>query len=81
MTEELRMAQLTENVQRDGLATFEIASAVSAMREAGKSRGDIASALGWGESEVSRFAAVIGMPELLQQLAEKDVPVRALTDL
>ncbi|NSY41345.1 ParB/RepB/Spo0J family partition protein [Leisingera sp. ANG59] len=81
MTEELRMAQLTENVQRDGLTTFEIATAVSAMREAGKSRSDIASALGWGESEVSRFAAVVGMPEPLQQLAEKDVPVRALSDL
>ncbi|WP_051357629.1 ParB/RepB/Spo0J family partition protein [Leisingera caerulea] len=81
MTAELRMAQLTENVQRDGLTTFEIASAVSAMREAGKSRGDIASALGWGESEVSRFAAVLGMPEPLQQLAERDVPVRALSDL
>jgi len=81
MTEELRMAQLTENVQRDGLTTFEIATAVSAMREAGKSRSDIARALGWGESEVSRFAAVTGMPEPLQQLAEKDVPVRALSDL
>ncbi|UWQ35393.1 ParB/RepB/Spo0J family partition protein (plasmid) [Leisingera sp. M527] len=81
MTGELRMAQLTENVQRDGLTTFEIAAAVSAMREAGKSRSDIACALGWGESEVSRFAAVIEMPEPLQQLAEKDVPVRALSDL
>ncbi|WP_035919569.1 ParB/RepB/Spo0J family partition protein [Leisingera aquimarina] len=81
MTEELRMAQLTENVQRDGLTTFEVAAAVSAMREAGKSRSDIARALGWGESEVSLLAAVIGMPEPLQQLAEKDVPVRALSDL
>lgn len=81
VTPELRMAQLTENVQREDLNTLEIAQAVTAMRAAGQGRAEIAKALGWSEGEVSRFGSVANMPEDLQQLAEADVPIRALADL
>ncbi|MCE6967509.1 ParB/RepB/Spo0J family partition protein [Cereibacter sphaeroides] len=80
-TSAIRLAQLTENVQRDDLTTLEIARAVLAMREAGQSREDIAKALGWSEGNVSRFASINKMPEELQQLAAANVPVRAIADL
>lgn len=80
-TLEIRLAQLTENVQRDDLTTLEIAQAVAAMRDAGQSREDIAKALGWSEGSVSRFASISKMPEELQQLAAQNVPVRAVADL
>ena len=80
-TPALRMAQLTENVQRADLTTLEIAQAVDVMRKAGQSRSEIAAALGWNEGEVSRFAAVTRMPSEFQHLALANVPIRSLSDL
>ncbi|MGY9049294.1 hypothetical protein P775_04310 [Puniceibacterium antarcticum] len=77
----LRMAQLTENVQRADLTTLEIAEAVAAMRAAGQSRRDVAQALGWSEGEVSRFGAVMSMPEELRDAAAQNAPIRAIADL
>ncbi|WP_349294745.1 ParB/RepB/Spo0J family partition protein (plasmid) [Thioclava sp. 'Guangxiensis'] len=81
MTDALRMAQLTENVQRADLTTLEVAEAVAAMRAAGQSRSAIAEALGWNEGEVSRFAALAKMPEALRDAAAWNAPIRALSDL
>lgn len=81
MTDALRMAQLTENVQRADLTTLEVAEAVAAMRAAGQSRSAIAEALGWNEGEVSRFAALSKMPEELRDAAARNAPIRALSDL
>ena len=80
-TAELRAIQLTENVQRADLTTMEIAQAVDQMRNAGKKRPEIAKSLGWSEAEVSRFAGILKMPVMLQDLAHKNVPARALSDL
>lgn len=80
-TSELRAIQLTENVQRADLTTMEVAQAVEQMRKDGKKRSEIAAALGWGEAEVSRFASIITMPDALRELAQSNVPARALTDL
>lgn len=81
MTDALRMAQLTENVQRADLTTLEVAEAVAAMRAAGQSRSAIAEALGWNEGEVSRFAALARMPDVLRDAAARNAPIRALSDL
>ncbi len=81
MTDALRMAQLTENVQRADLTTLEVAEAVAAMRAAGQSRSAIAAALGWNEGEVSRFSALAKMPEVLREAAARNAPIRALSDL
>ncbi|MEY8828556.1 ParB/RepB/Spo0J family partition protein [Sedimentitalea sp. XS_ASV28] len=81
MTDALRMAQLTENVQRADLSTLEVADAVAAMRAAGESRSAIAEALGWNEGEVSRFAALARMPDALRDAAARNAPIRALSDL
>ncbi|EAU44337.1 ParB/RepB/Spo0J family partition protein [Salipiger bermudensis] len=81
MTDALRMAQLTENVQRADLTTLEVAEAVAAMRAAGQSRSAIAEALGWNEGEVSRFAALAKMPDVLRDAAARNAPIRALSDL
>ena len=81
MTDALRMAQLTENVQRADLTTLEVAEAVAAMRAAGQSRSAIAEALGWNEGEVSRFAALAKMPGELRDAAAQNAPIRALSDL
>ena len=81
MTDALRMAQLTENVQRADLTTLEVAEAVAAMRAAGQSRSAIAEALGWNEGEVSRFAALAKMPDELRAAAAQNAPIRALSDL
>jgi ParB family transcriptional regulator, chromosome partitioning protein len=80
-TAELRAIQLTENVQRADLTTLEIALAVEQMRKEGKKRPEIAKSLGWNEAEVSRFAGILKMPVELQDLARKNVPARALSDL
>ena len=81
MTDALRMAQLTENVQRADLTTLEVAEAVAAMRAAGQSRSAIAEALGWNEGEVSRFASLAKMPDALRDAAARNAPIRALSDL
>jgi ParB family transcriptional regulator, chromosome partitioning protein len=81
MTAELRMAQLTENVQRADLTTLEVAEAVAAMRATGQSRGAIAEALGWSEAAISRFAALAQMPEDLRAAAAQNVTIRTLSDL
>jgi ParB family chromosome partitioning protein len=81
MTDALRMAQLTENVQRADLTTLEVSEAVAAMRAAGQSRSAIAEALGWNEGEVSRFAALAKMPDALRDAAARNAPIRALSDL
>ena len=60
---------------------MEIAQAVDQMRNAGKKRSEIAKSLGWSEAEVSRFAGILKMPVVLQDLARKNVPARALSDL
>ncbi|WP_299869724.1 ParB/RepB/Spo0J family partition protein [uncultured Roseobacter sp.] len=80
-TVELRAIQLTENVQRADLTTMEIAQAVGQMREAGKKRPEIAKALGWSESAVSRYAGIAKMPDELQALARANAPVLAVSDL
>lgn len=80
-TAELRAIQLTENVQRADLTTMEIAQAVGQMRKAGKKRPEIAKALGWSESAVSRYAGIARMPDELQALARLSVPILALSDL
>jgi ParB family chromosome partitioning protein len=77
----LRAIQLTENVQRADLTTMEIAQAVEQMRAAGKKRPEIAKALGWSESAVSRYAGIAKMPDELQALARLSVPILALSDL
>lgn len=80
-TSELRAIQLTENVQRADLSTWEIAQAVGQMRAVGKKRQEIAKALGWSESAVSRYAGIAKMPDELQALARANAPVLALSDL
>ncbi|MGH1447077.1 MAG: ParB/RepB/Spo0J family partition protein [Cognatishimia sp.] len=80
-TAELRAIQLTENVQRADLTTMEIAQAVEQMRKEGKKRPEIAKALGWSESAVSRYAGIAKMPDELQALARSNAPILALSDL
>lgn len=80
-TDELRAIQLTENVQRADLTTMEIAQAVEQMRKSGKKRPEIAKALGWSESAVSRYAGIAKMPDELQALARSNAPILALSDL
>ncbi|WP_282063634.1 ParB/RepB/Spo0J family partition protein [Roseobacter litoralis] len=80
-TAELRSIQLTENVQRADLTTMEIAQAVNQMRKEGKKRPEIAKAMGWSESAVSRYAGIAKMPDELQALARSNAPILALSDL
>ncbi|WP_298921092.1 ParB/RepB/Spo0J family partition protein [uncultured Roseobacter sp.] len=81
VTAELRAIQLTENVQRADLTTMEVAQAVGQMRADGKKRPEIAKALGWSESAVSRYASIAKMPDELQALARANAPVLAVSDL
>ena len=80
-TAELRAIQLSENIQRQELSTMEIARAVEQMKTDGRSRSDIAKALGWSEVHISLFSKVLKMAPKLQELAEASVQVRALSDL
>ncbi|WP_282129929.1 ParB/RepB/Spo0J family partition protein [Roseobacter litoralis] len=80
-TSELRAIQLTENVQRADLTTMEIAQAVEHMRKNGKKRSEIAKALGWSDSAVSRYAGIAKMPDELRTLAQSNAPILALSDL
>lgn len=77
-TAELRAIQLSENIQRQELSTMEIARAVDQMKTDGRSRKDIAKALGWSEPQISHFSGVLTMDPRLQELAEQSVQVRAL---
>ncbi|MDU9004755.1 ParB/RepB/Spo0J family partition protein [Sedimentitalea todarodis] len=81
VTAELQAIQLTENVQRADLTTMEIAQAVEHMRKDGKKRAEIAGALGWSESAVSRYAGIAKMPDELKALAQANAPILALSDL
>lgn len=80
-TAELRAIQLSENIQRQELTTIEIARAVEQLKADGRSRSDIAKALGWSEVHISLFSKVLKMPARLQDLAAASVQVRALSDL
>lgn len=61
-----RYAQIIENIQRDELATAEIADFIVARLEAGEKQADIARKLGKPRDWVSRFAAIPRMPAFLQ---------------
>lgn len=61
-----RYAQIIENIQRDDLATAEIANFIVARLEAGEKQADIARKLGKPRDWVSRFAAIPKMPGFLQ---------------
>ncbi len=61
-----RYAQIIENIQRDDLATAEIADFIVARLEAGEKQADIARKLGKPRDWVSRFAAIPKMPGFLQ---------------
>lgn len=60
---------------------MEIALAVEQMKTDGRSRKDIATALGWSETQISLFSGVLKMDPKLQELAVQSVQVRALSDL
>lgn len=80
-TAELRAIQLSENIQRQELSTMEIARAVDQMKTDGRSRSDIATALGWSQTHISLFTKVLKMAPKLQELAVASVQVRALSEL
>ncbi|MGJ0532838.1 ParB/RepB/Spo0J family partition protein [Methylocystis sp.] len=61
-----RYAQIIENIQRDDLATAEIAEFILGRLEAGDKQADIARKLGKPRDWVSRFAAIPKMPAFLQ---------------
>jgi ParB/RepB/Spo0J family partition protein len=61
-----RYAQIIENIQRDDLATAEIADFIVGRLEAGEKQADIARKLGKPRDWVSRFAAIPKMPGFLQ---------------
>jgi ParB family chromosome partitioning protein len=61
-----RYVQIIENIQRDDLATAEIADFIVARLEAGEKQADIARKLGKPRDWVSRFAAIPKMPAFLQ---------------
>jgi ParB/RepB/Spo0J family partition protein len=60
-----RYAQIIENIQRDDLATAEIADFIVGRLEAGEKQADIARKLGKPRDWVSRFAAIPKMPVFL----------------
>ena len=60
-----RYAQIIENIQRDDLATAEIADFIVGRLEAGEKQADIARKLGKPRDWVSRFAAIPKMPAFL----------------
>ncbi|MBM3552961.1 MAG: ParB/RepB/Spo0J family partition protein [Alphaproteobacteria bacterium] len=61
-----RYAQIIENIQRDDLATAEIADFIVARLEEGERQADIARKLGKPRDWVSRFAVIPKMPAFLQ---------------
>ena len=62
-----RYAQIIENIQRDDLATAEIADFIVGRLEAGEKQAEIARKLGKPRDWVSRFAAIPRMPGFLQE--------------
>jgi len=60
-----RYAQIIENIQRDDLATAEIADFIVGRLEAGEKQADIARKLGKPRDWVSRFAVIPKMPAFL----------------
>ena len=80
-TAELRAIQLSENIQRQELSTMEIARAVEQLKTDGRSRDDVAKALGWSVAQISAFGQILNMDPRLQKLAESSVQARALNDL
>ncbi len=61
-----RYARIIENIQRDDLATAEIADFILARLETGEKQADIARKLGKPRDWVTRFAAIPKMPAFLQ---------------
>lgn len=73
-------AQVIENDQREGLNTAEMAAAVARLLGLGLSQAEIAERLGRPKDQVSMYAAVKDMPQMLQDLAPK-LGVRTLYEL
>ena len=80
-TAELRAIQLSENIQRQELSTLEIARAVEQLKADGRSREDVAKALGWSVAQISAFGQILTMDPKLLKLADSSVQARALNDL
>lgn len=60
--------QLTENLQRDDLTALELAGAFDQLRTLGLTQTDIAKMVGKNPSWVSRYLALIGLPDFLKVL-------------
>lgn len=73
-------AQVIENDQREGLNTAEMAAAVQRLLNLGLTQAQIAEKLGRPKDQISMFAAVNDMPQLLKDLAPK-LGVRTLYEL
>ncbi|OTP75377.1 ParB/RepB/Spo0J family partition protein [Caballeronia sordidicola] len=69
--EQIRFAQLVENVQRDDLDSLEIAGGIKAALDAGFKKSQIATQIGQSNSFVSEHLALIEGPEFVRELAEK----------
>lgn len=77
--DQIRFAQLVENVQRDDLDPLEIAGGIKAALDAGFKKSQIATQLGQSNSFVSEHLALIDGPEFVRELAEKrEIGLRTL---
>lgn len=77
--DQIRFAQLVENVQRDDLDPLEIAASIKEALDAGFKKSEIATQLGQKNSFVSEHLALIDGPEFVRALAEKrEIGLRTL---